>query len=95
MTNDEAFKTLRPMPGCKFGEIYIPRHDAALFVEYEYDPGQRAKLYGPPEDCCEEIDPSVTVIHVLIDGQLIDADQVLAEGLIEYISTKLCEDCSE
>ena len=84
MTNDEAYKMLRPMSGCKFTVVPIPRTNGEMFVEYEYTP------YDPPNYDVESpgVGPGhpaeVALIHVLIGDQLVDADCVLNEELIEF-----------
>lgn len=37
-------------------------------VEYTYDPGERARLSGPPEDCCPETPESIEIISVMFKG---------------------------
>jgi hypothetical protein len=51
-------------------------------VEYEFEPGQRGRLYGPPEDCYEEIAPEVTVLTVFLNGAWVDAES-LAPAVLE------------
>ena len=82
----------RPQSGCEIASKCLG--DSEVLVEYEFDKGQRGRLYGPPENCCEEIEPSVTVIQVFVNGQWIDAD-CINEAIVERWQQELVESSIE
>ena len=63
--------------------IEVRAADAPITLTYEFDPGQRGQLYGPPERCWEEIAPSVYLNAALVNGEWIDPRDVFLPKIIE------------
>jgi hypothetical protein len=70
-----------PQAGCAF--TTLPMGDAEMLVEYEYEAGEAAKLYGPPEDCYEGSPESLTIVQVLINGMWCDPSDFVSDKQIE------------
>jgi hypothetical protein len=60
-------------PNYKCGKDTVFLGDKELTVKYDYFAGQPARLYGPPEKCCEGIPARVDIIEVLFEGSWISA----------------------
>lgn len=57
--------------------------DAEAPVEFEYEPGEEAQIFGPPERCHEGYAEQITILNVLINGVWTDPTDVVAPELIE------------
>jgi hypothetical protein len=92
MTNDEAFKKLTPLKGCRFTEVNIPRTDANLFCEFEFSPAE-PPIYDADHPGVGPGHPAeVVLIHILIDGYMVPADNILDPGFIEWVQDRILED---
>ena len=75
---------LQPQRGSHIATLTLGCHD--VLVEYDYTPGEPAKLYGPPEDCYEGSDEELTFLNVYVNGQWVDADRFSEKQLDEWDS---------
>jgi hypothetical protein len=64
---------------------------APVLVEYEFDGGQRGNTSGPPEKCWEEIDPSVCIDQILINGCWISHEGVIDSSVIDKWIAQILE----
>jgi hypothetical protein len=64
---------------------------APVLVEYEYDHGQRGRSYGPPDLSWEEIDPSVSIDQILINGCWISTEGVIVESVLDRWGAQILE----
>ncbi len=67
----------------KWDYIECELDGAPVLVEYEYDGGQRGNTSGPPERCWEEIDPSVYIDQILINGCWISTEGVIDSSVVD------------
>ena len=75
---------LQPQHGSHLATLTLGCHDVR--VEYDYTPGEPAKLSGPPEDCYEGSDEELTFLNVYVNGQWVDADRFSEQQLDEWDS---------
>jgi hypothetical protein len=71
----------KPQPGCKFARLTLC--DAPVLVEYEYEAGEAAQLYGPPENCYEGSPETLTILGVLINGVWCDHTEFASDMQID------------
>ena len=60
-------------PGFKCAQDTVWFNDQELPAKIDYFPGQSARLYGPPEKCCEGIPARVDVTEVFYQNAWIPA----------------------
>lgn len=73
---------LQPQRGSHLATLTLDGHD--VLVEYDYTPGEPAKLSGPPEDCYEGSDEELTFLNVYVNGAWIDAGKFSEQQLEEW-----------
>ncbi|MBK8105977.1 MAG: hypothetical protein IPK42_10550 [Betaproteobacteria bacterium] len=73
---------LQPQRGSHLATLTLGVRD--VLVEYDYTPGEPAKLSGPPEDCYEGSDEELTFLNVYVNGQWVDADRFSEKQLEEW-----------
>ena len=54
-----------PARGCELASMFLG--DAAVWVEYEFERGQREITQADPDDCQEGIEPSVSILRVYLN----------------------------
>jgi hypothetical protein len=69
----------KPQEGCAFATVSMG--EAEVLIEYEYEPGEAAKLYGPPEDCYEGTPETLTILQAFINGEWVDPVEFASEAL--------------
>ena len=77
----QAAQAHKPQEGCAFATVSMG--EASVIVEYEYEPGEAAKLYGPPEDCYEGSPETLTLLQALINGVWCDPADFASDALLE------------
>ena len=70
----------KPANGC--ARATVSMGSASVIVEYEYEPGEAAKLYGPPEDCYEGSPDTLTMLQALINGEWCDPADFASDALL-------------
>ena len=78
-----------PQRGCRITMLSLG--EAEVPVEYEYERGQAARLYGEADLCFPAIEPNVSIVGVFIAGKWLDADDVLANCVIDRWTQELLE----
>ena len=69
-----------PAHGCELASMFLG--DAAVWVEYEFERGQREITQADPDDCQEGIAPSVSILQVYINGRWCDAQDVVPDAVL-------------
>ena len=69
-----------PARGCELASMFLG--DAAVWVEYEFERGQREITQADPDDCQEGIEPSVSILRVYLNGRWCDAGDVVPDAVI-------------
>ena len=74
--------------------VEIGDMDTPIIVEYDIDPGQQGRTYGPPENCCEHFPASVEIISVkYLSGKPADRHwDKLTEAEVGRIEDRILED---
>ena len=80
---------LMPARGCELVSMFLG--DAAVWVEFEFERGQREITQADPDDCQEGISASVSILRVYINGRWCDAQDVVPDAVITRWEESLLE----
>ena len=89
---DYLGSTATASAGCAIMEASLG--DATVLIEYEHHFGSPSKTSGPPEDCYEGDPEECYICAVLVNGQWILPEGIIAQSVIDGWVEAACEDAA-